>query len=200
MRGSLSPAGEQALSAIAETATALNTHSADAATIAHAIIQYTVACQNLTNQLTHIETLQAYLSKQQGLMQAQLDEFQSDPAFSTPPTLQRQTNEQTRQTKHLRTKIRELEDKLASLQTFHNRTMTPSSKNVGSAEAITDMLQQQETIDLLRTRVEGLEKQVGEFAGLPADREAARKEVAKLEVKLDELRRQRDDMFEGLVN
>lgn len=77
--------------------------------------------------------------------------------------------------------------------------MTPGSKNVGSAEAITDMLEQQEVLDKLRTKVEALERQVDEFAGLPADREAARKEVGKLEVRLDEVRRQRDELFEGLV-
>ncbi len=77
--------------------------------------------------------------------------------------------------------------------------MTPGSKSVGSAEAITDMLEQQKALDELRERVEGLERQVSEFGGLPADKEAARKEVGKLEVRLDELRRRRDELFEGLV-
>lgn len=61
------------------------------------------------------------------------------------------------------------------------------------------MLEQQKALNELRARVEGLEEQVGEFAGLPAEREAARKEVAKLEVRLDEVRRERDELFEGLV-
>ena len=77
--------------------------------------------------------------------------------------------------------------------------MTPGSRNIGSAEAIGEMLDQQKALDELRERVEGLEGQVAEFAGLPADKEMARKEVAKLEVRLDEVRRKRDDLFEGLV-
>jgi HAUS augmin-like complex subunit 1 len=77
--------------------------------------------------------------------------------------------------------------------------MTPGSKYIGSAEAIGDMLEQQKALDELRDRVEVLEREVGEFAGLPADREAARKEVGKLEVRLDEVRRRRDELFEGLV-
>jgi HAUS augmin-like complex subunit 1 len=77
--------------------------------------------------------------------------------------------------------------------------MTPGSKHIGSAEAISDMLEQQKTLDELRDTVESLEREVGEFAGLPADREAARKEVGKLEVRLDEVRRRRDELFEGLV-
>lgn len=77
--------------------------------------------------------------------------------------------------------------------------MTPGSRHIGSAEAIGEMLEQQKALDELRERVEGLEKQVGAYAGLPADREAARKEVGRLEVRLDEVRRKRDGLFEGLV-
>jgi len=77
--------------------------------------------------------------------------------------------------------------------------MTPGSKHIGSAEAIGEMLEQQKALDELREKVEGLEREVGGYAGLPADREAARKDVGKLEVKLDEVRRRRDELFEGLV-
>ncbi|KAI4921951.1 hypothetical protein J4E90_000379 [Alternaria incomplexa] len=199
LQASLTPEGEQALNALASTAVALNLPTANPESIAHALIQHTTASQNLTNQLQHIHTLQSYLDKQQALLRTQLHELQTNPAFATPSNLQRQTTEQTRQVKHLRNKIREHEDKLSSLQSSQSRNMTPGSKNVGSAEAITDMLEQQKALDELRERVEGLEKQVGEFGGLPADKEAARKEVGKLEVRLDELRRRRDELFEGLV-
>ncbi|KAI4627614.1 uncharacterized protein J4E87_004178 [Alternaria ethzedia] len=199
LQASLTPEGEQALDALASTAVALNLPTANPESIAHALIQHTTASQNLTNQLQHIHTLQSYLDKQQALLRTQLHELQTNPAFATPSNLQRQTTEQTRQVKHLRTKIREHEDKLSSLQSSQSRNMTPGSKNVGSAEAITDMLEQQKALDELRERVEGLEKQVAEFGGLPADKEAARKEVGKLEVRLDELRRRRDELFEGLV-
>ncbi|KAH6873307.1 hypothetical protein BKA58DRAFT_164545 [Alternaria rosae] len=199
LKASLTPEGEQALDALASTAVALNLPTANPESIAHALIQHTIASQNLTNQLQHIHTLQSYLDKQQALLRTQLHELQTNPAFATPSNLQRQTTEQTRQVKHLRTKIREHEDKLSSLQSSQSRNMTPGSKNVGSAEAITDMLEQQKALDELRERVEGLETQVAEFGGLPADKEAARKEVGKLEVRLDELRRRRDELFEGLV-
>lgn len=178
---------------------ALNTPTATPETLAHALIQHTTTSQNLTNQLAHIQTLQTYLSKQQSLLRAQLSELGSNPAFANSPTLSRQTTEQTRQTKHLRAKIREYEDKLSSLQASQSRTMTPGSRNIGSAEAIGEMLEQQKALDELRGRVESLEAQVAEFGGLPANREMARKEVGKLEVKVDELRRRRDELFEGLV-
>jgi HAUS augmin-like complex subunit 1 len=199
LRASLTPEGERALDALASTAVTLNTPTANPETIAHALIQRTTTSQNLTNQLAHIQTLQSYLDKQQSLIRTQLHELQTNPAFATPSNLQRQTTEQTRQVKHLRTKIRESEDKLSSLQSAQNRTMTPGSKHIGSAEAIGEMLEQQKALDELRDQVESLEREVDEFAGLPADREAARKEVGKLEVRLDEVRRRRDELFEGLV-
>jgi HAUS augmin-like complex subunit 1 len=68
-----------------------------------------------------------------------------------------------------------------------------------SAQAIEEMLAQQEALESLRRRVEALEGKVEEFAGLPADREGARKEVGKLEVELDALRRKRDGLFGGLL-
>lgn len=77
--------------------------------------------------------------------------------------------------------------------------MTPGSKYIGSAEAIGEMLEQQKALDESRARVEALERQVGEFGGLLADREGARKEVGRLEVRLDEVRRRRDELFEGLL-
>ena len=77
--------------------------------------------------------------------------------------------------------------------------MTPGSKYIGSAEAIGEMLEQQKALDEFKERVERLEREVAEFAGLPADKEAARKEVGKLEVRLDEVRRKRDELFERLV-
>jgi len=199
LQANLLPEGSLALEALASTATTLSTPTTSPSTLAHALIHHTTTAQTLTSQLAHLRTLQTYLSKQHNLLRTQLHQLDSNPAFSTPPSVQRQTAEQTRQTKLLRTKIREHEDKLAALQASHNRTMTPGAKHIASTEVIADMLEQQKALDEIRTRVEGLEAEVGEFAGLPAEREAARKEVAKLEVRLDEVRRRRDELFEGLV-
>jgi HAUS augmin-like complex subunit 1 len=196
----LTPDASASLDAMAATAVALNTPSASPETLAHTLIAHTSTSQTLTNSLAHLHTLQNYLDKQHSLLRTQLNELQSNPAFASPPALQRQATEQARQTKHTRTKIREYEDKLSSLQSSQGRNpVTPASKNVSSAEAIADMLEQQAALDVLRQKVESLEKEVASFAQLPADKEAARKEVAQLEVELDGMRRQRDALFEGLV-
>ncbi|KAF2737931.1 hypothetical protein EJ04DRAFT_487101 [Polyplosphaeria fusca] len=194
---SLTPEGDQALSSLANTAVTLNVPNPSAETMAHTLIQHTSTSQSLSNQLEHIHTLQRYLEKQHSLLSTRLSELQSNPAFSTPPSLQRQTTEQLRQTKHLRAKIKEHEDKLSSLQAAQGRS--GKGADVASAETIGEMLEQQKALDELRNRVEGLERQVDEFAGLSADTDAARKEVGKLEVELDGLRRKRDGLFEGMV-
>ncbi|KAF1928944.1 uncharacterized protein M421DRAFT_420173 [Didymella exigua CBS 183.55] len=199
LRANLTPEGSTALAALASTTIALSTPTADPQTLAHALISYTATTQNLTNQLTHIQDLQKYLSKQHALLRAQLHELQTDPLFSAPASLQRQTIEQTRQTKHLRSKIREAESQLSSLQSSHARAMTPGSKNIATVEAITDMLEQQRASEELRERVQALEEEVEQFGGLPADLTAARKEVGRLEVRCDEVRRRRDELFEELV-
>lgn len=195
----LSPDGSEALTALASTAVLLHTPTPNAETIAHTLIQHTSISQTLNNQLAHIHTLQTYLENQYSILRAQLTELQSNPAFSTPSSLPRQTTDQVRQTKHLRSKIREYEDKLSSLQAAQGRGSSSKSGDVSSAEAISQMLDQQKDLDELRESVEALEKQVQEFAGLPADKESARKEVGKLEVELDSVRRKRDALFEGLV-
>lgn len=200
IKAHLTPEGSDALQALASTAVALNTPSANPETLAYALVAHTSTSQTLTNNIAHIQSLQQYLDKQHSLLRTQLKDLQTNPAFTAPPSLPRQTTEQTRQTKHLRIKIREYEDRLVSLQASQGRNAaTPASKNVSSAEAIADLLEQQAALDAFAQKVEALEKEVDEFAGLPADKEAARKEVAKLEVELDNVRRRRDALFEGLV-
>ncbi|PVI06999.1 hypothetical protein DM02DRAFT_667131 [Periconia macrospinosa] len=200
IKHNLTPDGQESLHALATTAVILNTPTTDPETLAHALISHTQTSQTLTNNLAHVRTLQGYLKKQHALLREQLHTIQSDPAFATPPTLQRQTTEQIRQTKHLRAKIREHEDRLMALQNSGRAAVTPASRGVSSAEAIADMLEQQNVLDGMREKVEALEREVDMYKGLPADKEAARREVAKLEVELDLLRRRRDDLFANLVS
>lgn len=191
--------------ALASTTAILSTPNAKPETLAHTLINHTSTSQTLTNQLAHISTLQSYLERQHAALRTQLATLQTTPALSTPPTLPRQTTEHIRSTKHLRAKIREAEDKVSLLQTqTQGRGRSTSTASIrgasaSSASAIEDMLEQQRGLDELRERVERLERQVEEFAGLPAERESARKEVGKLEVELDGLRRRRDGLFEGMV-
>ncbi|ORY15871.1 hypothetical protein BCR34DRAFT_584804 [Clohesyomyces aquaticus] len=201
---SLTPTGHTALQSLTSTALTLSVPTPTPETLAHALIASTALSQSLRTQIAHVHTLQQYLETQHSLLRTQLAELTSNPAFSTPPSLQRQTNEQVRQTKHLKGRIRECEDKILALSsgsTSAQRGGKGSTVDVGiaSAESILQMLEQQKVVEELREKVERLEKEVSAFAGLPADREAARREVSRLEVDLDGVRRKRDGLFEGLV-
>lgn len=205
MTAYLSPAGLSSLHALAATAVGIEAVDARAETLAHVIMAHTRTVQNLGNQIAHIESLTAYLDAQHAQLRSQLSALQHDTAFQTPPNLPRQTSEMVRQTKHLRTKIREYEDRIAGLQYGQGRARSMSSSaargaaEASNARALEEMLEQQMELDRVRERVAGLEARVEEFAGLPADREGARKEVGKLEVELDGWRRKRDALFGGLV-
>ncbi|KAF2011771.1 hypothetical protein BU24DRAFT_495892 [Aaosphaeria arxii CBS 175.79] len=194
----LTPAGADALTALTSTATTLDATGLDTLSMAHSIIHLTSSAQQISNNLAHIQTLQGYLQKQHSLLRDQLALLQTDPAFGAPPTLHRQTTEQVRQMKHVKAKIREYEDRFSSLQSLQNRSL----KRIGdasSAEAMADTLEQQKALRELRTVVEDLEARLAVFAELPADKEAARRELGRLEVELDGLRRRRDALFESMV-
>ncbi|KAF2198173.1 hypothetical protein GQ43DRAFT_401530 [Delitschia confertaspora ATCC 74209] len=192
----LSPTGQDSLIALAQTASLLNTSSPDPETLAHTLIHHTITAQNLTNHIHQITTLQKYLSKQLSELRMQLQEFKNNPSFTTPPSLQRQTGEAMRQSKNLKSKIREYEDRLSFLSAQQSKT---KDSEIGGAKAVAELLDYQNRLEELSAEVEELEGEMANFANLPADREAARKEVGKLEVELDQLRRRRDGLFEGLV-
>ncbi|KAH7138246.1 hypothetical protein B0J11DRAFT_475671 [Dendryphion nanum] len=197
----LTPTGTSALNALTTTTLTLSTPSADPTVLAHALIQHTTTVQTLSNHLIHIQNLQSYLSTQHTLLRTTLASLQTDPSFRTPTTLSRQTADQTRQIKNLKTKIREVEDRILGLQSGQGRRKrdVPEDGDGGLGEQIQRLLERQSRIEELEDRVRGLEGSVEEFGGLPPDREGARREVAKLEVELDGLRRRRDGLFEGMV-
>ena len=61
-------------------------------------------------------------------------------------------------------------------------------------------MEQEAALGELRARVEELEGQVRRFRGLPMEKEAARREVRRLEAEAETVRRRRDGLFEGLVD
>ncbi|OCK86203.1 hypothetical protein K432DRAFT_341819 [Lepidopterella palustris CBS 459.81] len=196
----LTPEGQRSLDALASTAIALETPNTDPETLAHTLIQHTTTASTLSNQLNHLQTLQSYLNTQLSSLRSDLQSLQS-PAFTTPSSLPRQTTDWSRQTRLLRSKMREYEDKLATLP-----PPTPSSSitsikpsDLASAAGLASLVEKERELVVLRERVEKLEEEVAQFRHLPTDKEAARKEVRKREVELDGLRRARDGLFEGLM-
>ena len=103
--------------------------------------------------------------------------------------LTKQTIDYQRKTRVLAAKLPELREKVASL-TFKGGSAKVTIQEVKAEE--------QRFQDLMAT-VKDLETQVKSYHGLPQDTDLARLELERLRVELRDLSRQRDSMFEGLV-
>jgi len=196
----LTPEAQRNLTALANTSVALDTPDTDPETLAHALIHHTTTSASFSTHLDSLHILQSYLTTHLTTLRTDLSTLHS-PAFSTPASLPRQTIDWTRQTKHLRTKLREYEDRLSSLT-----PATTTGSGAGrppepaSAAGIMQLVEQEAALGELRARVEELEGQVRRFRGLPMEKEAARREVRRLEAEVETVRRRRDGLFEGLVD
>jgi HAUS augmin-like complex subunit 1 len=117
-----------------------------------------------------------------------IKDLQSD-AYQPSPDLTKQTIDYQRKTKALASKLPELRDRVASLAaSLGNRKVT-----------IQDVKAEEEKFKSLLSIVKDLEVQVKSYHGLPQDTDLARLELEGVRVELQDLRHQRDSMFEGLV-
>ncbi|OCL05157.1 hypothetical protein AOQ84DRAFT_433158 [Glonium stellatum] len=193
----LTPEAQRNLTVLATTSVALDTPDTDPETLAHALIHHTTTAATLSTQLDSLHTLQTYLHSHLASLRTDLTALHS-PTFSPPTSLPRQTTDWTRQTKHLRTKLREYEDRLASLSPPPPPSLATTLSGIGrgarppdpgSAAGIAQLVELEEALEGLRARVEELE----------AQKEGARREVRRLEGEVERARRRRDGLFEGLV-
>jgi len=99
--------------------------------------------------------------------------------------------EWNRNTKQLRAKLEEYENRLASLESGDG----PAKRR----ELVKEVVTQEEQVSGMSERVQTLESQLQAYRGLPKNKNAARKEVQKVERELAELQKRRDTLFEGLV-
>jgi HAUS augmin-like complex subunit 1 len=144
---------------------------------------------SLSQNLMQLQHLQARLESELLSLRSQLNEVRSQ-AFQPPMSLPRQTMEWNRNTKQLRAKLEEYENRLASLDVGNDASAANLIEEVSSCE--------KQVVELSET-VRKLETQLQAFKGLPKNKNAARKEVQRVEKELTDLQTQRDALFEGLV-
>ncbi|KIW02774.1 uncharacterized protein PV09_05836 [Verruconis gallopava] len=185
LSNSLTAKGKASLEALAAAAVTLDAPSAEPMCIAKTIITQTQTSQALSQTLLRVNSLQRRLENELIALRSQLAELRS-PAFQAPLNLQRQTLEWNRNTKQLRTKIGEYNERLSTLE----------GKDSGLIE---DVVRREKGVIELTERVKDLEAQVEAFKGLPRDKDAARQVVEKASKELAALQRQRDKMFEELI-
>ncbi|KAH8819607.1 hypothetical protein F5884DRAFT_661227 [Xylogone sp. PMI_703] len=180
--------GGSSLVALANLSVALNQPFADAESLGRSIVDLQVTSYDLEQASDRVTILENFLNKELEQINAIIEELQSD-AYQAPSDLAKQTMDLQRKTKVLATKIPEARDRVASLQ--------------GSAARVKftleDVLAEEEKFKASMAEVKDLEAQLKSYHGLPQDTDLARLELERLRVDLRHLTRQRDNMFEGLV-
>lgn len=188
LEDNLTREGRASLDALAATGVALNQHYADMEVMARKIVELQVTSFNLDQSGERVAILDKHLKVELESINALLEELRSD-MYQPPPDLPKQTLEYQRKTKILAVKLPELKDRVASLAAM---TGTPKP-------TIEDVKAEEDEYGELMATVKNLEAQVGGYHGLPHDTDLARLELESRRVELKELTRQRDGLFEGLV-
>ena len=187
---SLTVDGKSSLDALSSLTATLNCASPDAKSLASSLVAEIQTSHSLTQSLIQLQHLQARLESELLSLRSQLNEVRSQ-AFQPPMALPRQTMEWNRNTKQLRAKLEEYENRLASLESGDG----PAKRR----ELVKEVVTQEEQVSGMSERVQTLESQLQAYRGLPKNKNAARKEVQKVERELAELQKRRDTLFEGLV-
>lgn len=181
--------GMKSLDDLAETAVALGTLNTEIKDVGHAIIELTTEEFDAAEQVRRIEDLQNYLGKELAALRKQLEELKTDKAYETPPDILAQTAEWNRGTKMLGTKVVEYQSRITSLERTVN-TRGPT---------IQQLMEEEQGVFRLKETVSTLEGRLKAFHCLPPDVDGAKAEYKRLERELNQLVRERDRMFEGLV-
>ncbi|KAF2099994.1 hypothetical protein NA57DRAFT_75496 [Rhizodiscina lignyota] len=196
LRMHLSPDAQQSLDALAACSVAIDSPRPGAESTAHTLIQLTTQSHALSQQLHRLNHLHSYLQSQMFALRAQLRDIQPSKdttanTFSVPLSLPQQTQEWTRNTKMLKAKVAEYEERLNAL----SASLPGSEYSVG----VEDVVELENEVVDMRKRVNQLESQIKGFEGLPPDRDAARKEVKRIEKEVELLKRERDKVFAEMV-
>lgn len=161
---------------------------ADVETLGRGIIDLQVTSNNLAQTSERISILEAHLADELEHIHSIIADLQSE-AYQPHPDLAKQTIDYQRKAKALASKLPELKDRVAGL----------SASASGQRITIQDVKEEEEKYKEAMSVVKALEIQVKGYHGLPQDTDLARLELEGLRAELRELTRQRDNMFEGLV-
>jgi HAUS augmin-like complex subunit 1 len=182
--------GKRDLDDLADSAVVLgNTLNPEPEDLSLSIVELTAEVFDTQDQLDKVETLHLYLQKELSRLQADLEELKTNKAYETPADTQSLTAEWTRGTKTLTTKVGEYQDRIASLE-----------RNQPRGPTIQELMTEEENVVQLRETVKALEGRVKAFHDLPRDVPRARARYKELERELDQLTRQRENMFGSLVD
>ena len=164
----LDDAGRDAIDALAETAIRLGAPTTLA--VAERICDLTVDRFDLEEQLKRAEAQSAALESEKSRLSALLSELRSED-FRADPALPEQTADLVRNTKQLRAKIGEYDDRLNGLKA-----------ESGTQVRIEDFTGQIPELEAQRQTLAGLKAELRAYEDLPSDAKEARKVLQKAKV------------------
>ncbi|QSS63374.1 InfB (translation initiation factor) domain-containing protein [Histoplasma capsulatum] len=190
LESSLDDKGAKFLDELAEAAVLLGTFTTSVNDLGHRIVDLTREEFDAADQLRKIELLQSYLDNELESLRTQMKELRNEEKYETPADLPVQTADWVRGTKILGVKIDE----------YHNRISTFENIGKNNGLRIEDLMVEEESVVRLRETVKAVEGNVKMFYGLPPNVQEAKKELECIEKDYRNLVRQRDTMFENLVD
>ncbi|KAL4811128.1 hypothetical protein BDV18DRAFT_5724 [Aspergillus unguis] len=181
--------GTQDLDDLAESVAVLGALGTRTSDVSQSIIELTKEEFETQEQMRRIAGLHDYLTRELTSLREQLDELKSDPAYETSANLPALTSEWTRSTKLLSAKVSEYLDRTAALERSSNKGTT-----------LEKVILEEEEVSRMLESVKSVETKTRTFHDLPKDITAARARYRELEGELNQLTKERDSMFENLVN
>jgi len=187
IQDALTREGQTSLEALSSLTVALNQPTPDVEKLGRGIIDLHAISYNLDQATDRVSILQSHLRSELDKINALVADLQSD-AYQPPSDLAKQTADYQRKIKGLSTKLPELRERVASLSAAARTPIT-----------IQDVKNEENKFGASMATVKDLEIEVKSYHGLPQDTDLARLELEGLRVELRDLIRERDSMFEGLV-
>ena len=180
--------GHVSLDTIPTAAVLLDQPLADTEQLARKILELQITSLNLDQANDRVAILHKHLKTELDQINALVEELHSE-AYQPSPELSKQILDHQHKAKMLAAKLPELKNRITSL-----------SAGLGAPKpTIQDVKVEEEKFSALLATVKDLEAQSKVFHGLPHDTDLARLELESVRVELRDLTRQRDAIFEGLV-
>ncbi|KAM3069943.1 hypothetical protein ACMFMG_004021 [Clarireedia jacksonii] len=180
LEDSLSPDGQASLDTLAQLSTSLNISTPSPEAIG----------RNLDQALERVSIMQRALTAELDRLSSLLESLQS-PDYEAASDVPKQTLDIQRKSKILASKLPEIQDRIATLS-----SLSDSSTPKLTVQVVKD---EEDNFKEWLEKVHDLETQVKGFHGLPHDTDLARLELESLRMELRDLTRERDGLFEGLV-
>jgi len=167
----------------------LNAPAPDIERLARRMVDLQITANDVAQTSDRVAILETHLNKELERLQVLVDELQSD-AYQGPAEIGKESIDYERKIKVLAAKLPELRERVASLS---------GGDGVRAGITVQNVKGEEERFKEIMSVVRELETQVKGYHGLPQDTDLARLELESVRVELRDLTRQRDIMFEGLV-